>query len=204
MGQIRQLSVLVLAEKASIQQVVEDAMGLAPFSTPIRDQIASLLLPDFSQLNLEPKFMADHEGNSVSTLSVTVDEFEPVERRITELLAGFAFKFERAEFEAGDEDAPLKSIEIYYDIADIPAGYDHYLDFRNDAMDLIETALAEANAGEWSGAESGMGEVNFGFEVEDFDCAERIVRATVKGTPFEGIREITRYDSAAGTDGPLN
>jgi hypothetical protein len=38
-----------------------------------------------------------------------------------------------------------------------------------------------------------MGEVNFGFEVEDFERSERIVRAAVKGTPYECIREITRF-----------
>ena len=91
---------------------------------------------------------------------------------------------------------PYKSIEIYYDISSIPEKYGHPLDFRNAAMELIEGALEEADAGEWSGAEIGMGEVNFGFEVEDFDLAEAIVRKTVKGTDFENIREITRYDSA--------
>ena len=64
------------------------------------------------------------------------------------------------------------------------------------AMELVETALDQAEAGEWAGAEIGMGEVNFGFEVEDFDLAENIVRNTVKGTPFESIREITRYSDA--------
>lgn len=97
-------------------------------------------------------------------------------------------------------DGPYRSIEVYYDIADIPEGHGHFLDFRNAAMDLIETALADAGAGEWVGAESGANletgelEVNFGFEVTDFDRAEKIVRAAVKGTPYEGIREITRYE----------
>lgn len=141
--------------------------------------------------------MADADGNSYAIVTLSVDEFEPAETRITELLAGFAFKFERSEFEARDEGAPYKSIEVYYDIADIPSGYDHYLDFRNEAMELIENALDAAGAGEWSGAESGMGEVNFGFEVEDVERAEKIVRATVKGTPFDCIREITRYEEKA-------
>ncbi|MDA5093231.1 hypothetical protein O2N63_03945 [Aliiroseovarius sp. KMU-50] len=39
-----------------------------------------------------------------------------------------------------------------------------------------------------------MGEVNFGFSVHDFDKAEGIVRNAVKGTDFEGIREITRFE----------
>ncbi len=40
--------------------------------------------------------------------------------------------------------------------------------------------------------ETGMGEVSFGFEVQDFDAAERIVRAAVAGTPFAGIGRIDR------------
>ncbi len=102
-----------------------------------------------------------------------------------------------------DGDDRWKSIEIYYDVADIPDGYAHPLDFRNEAMELIETALANADAGEWQGAESGANletgepEVNFGFDVEDFERAEKIVRASVKGTPFDCIREIARFDSEA-------
>lgn len=85
-------------------------------------------------------------------------------------------------------------IEIYYDIASIPGKFEHPLDFRNAAMELIESALLDQQAGEWSGAGIGMGEVNFGFEVHDFDQAERIVRSVVEGTDFEGIREITRFE----------
>ncbi|MDJ1009286.1 MAG: hypothetical protein QNJ13_15835 [Paracoccaceae bacterium] len=94
---------------------------------------------------------------------------------------------------APSEAGAYKSIEVYYNIDAIPAGYSHPLDFRNEAMSLVERALEDAGAGEWAGAEIGMGEVNFGFEVEDFERAEKIVRAAVKGTPFEGIREITRF-----------
>lgn len=90
-----------------------------------------------------------------------------------------------------------KSIEIYYNVADIPGGQDP-LEFRNAAMDVIERALMDAGAGDWAGADSGMGEINFGFDVEDFERAEKIVRAAVKGTPYEGIREITRYSDADG------
>ena len=92
-------------------------------------------------------------------------------------------------------DTHWKSIEVYYDIDRIPVTYEHPLDFRNEAMDMIEAALLKANAGQWTGAEIGMGEVNFGFKVTDFDRAEQIVRATVKGTIFDCIREITRFDS---------
>lgn len=98
-------------------------------------------------------------------------------------------------FEPGAGPAEVERtnhIEIYYDIASIPAGFPHPLDFRNAAMELIERALTDAGAGEWDGAEIGMGEVNFGFEVEGFDRAEAIVRAAVKGTPFDCIREIDR------------
>lgn len=91
-------------------------------------------------------------------------------------------------------EADYRSIEIYYDIASIPEKFKHPLDFRNVAMELIEAALLDQNAGEWGGAEIGMGEVNFGFEVEDFEKAESIVRAAVTGTDFEGIREITRFE----------
>ncbi|MEO1238196.1 MAG: hypothetical protein AAFW64_00765 [Pseudomonadota bacterium] len=104
---------------------------------------------------------------------------------------------------AGTEaDAALggtKSIEIYYDTDTLPNGFADPLDFREAACAVIETALLDAGAGDWAGAECGAGEVNFGFEVSDFERAEKIVRAAVKGTPFEDIREITRFSDA----GPL-
>ncbi|WP_095589821.1 hypothetical protein [Actibacterium ureilyticum] len=92
-----------------------------------------------------------------------------------------------------------KTIEIYYDIADIPGLSDRSdfsaqaLDFRNAAMDHIEAALIAADAGDWQGAEIGAGEVNFGFSVDDFDQAEAVVRQAVAGTRFENIREIVRH-----------
>jgi len=94
----------------------------------------------------------------------------------------------------------MKSIEIYYTIADIPDITDRNafsgqaLSFRNEAMDHIEQALLEADAGEWQGAEIGADEVNFGFDVSDFDQAEQIVRAAVAGTRFENFREIVRNE----------
>jgi len=97
----------------------------------------------------------------------------------------------------------LKSIEIYYNIADIPGISDRSgfsregLEFRNDAMEHIEVALQNANAGEWEGAEIGSGEVNFGFSVADFDYAEKIVRESVVGTEFDCIREIQRSEITA-------
>ena len=90
-----------------------------------------------------------------------------------------------------------KSIEIYYDVADMSP---EALDFRNAAMELIETEMEKAGIGEWEGAEIGKSidtdgfEVNFGFSVTDFDAAEALVRQTVAGTPFEGIREIKRNE----------
>lgn len=107
----------------------------------------------------------------------------------------------------------FKSIEIYYDIDRIPGitaciakpglprwdESDRALDFRNDAIELIEDALLAACAGEWEGAEIGGGEVNFGFAVDDFDEAEDIVRTVVTGTKFACIREIVRteFDTVA-------
>ncbi len=102
----------------------------------------------------------------------------------------------------------FRSIEIYYDIDTIPGlsgivarpgvprwdEADRALDFRNEAIDLIEDALLAADAGEWEDAEIGRGEVNFGFAIDDFEEAERIVRKTVAGTPFAGIREIVRSE----------
>ena len=92
-----------------------------------------------------------------------------------------------------------KSVDIFYDTATIPNSNNGTnsratLKFRNAAMDLIETALIDAEAGEWEGAEIGGGEVNFGFSVQNFDQAEAIIRAAVKGTPYEGIRNITRRE----------
>lgn len=149
---------------------------------------------------------ASDEFVMCSALSLRVDDFDAAEARVAKLadgtdLAG-ALTFHRngsweqrdGFLEQNGNAAPYKSIEVYYDIDDIPPGYPDALDFRNEAMDLIEAALMAAEAGEWAGAEVGMGEVNFGFEVTDFVHAEKLVRATVKGTPFEGIREITRFE----------
>lgn len=92
-----------------------------------------------------------------------------------------------------------RSIEVFYDIATIPgieAAEDALgaaLDFRNAALDVVEAALSAAGAGTWSGAEIGSGAISVGFDVEDFDAAEAVVRAAVAGTPFAAIREITRF-----------
>lgn len=105
----------------------------------------------------------------------------------------------------------FKSIEIFYDIDTIPdvatnaarSGApqcdeaDRVLDFRGEAIELIEEALLSAHAGEWEGAGIGRGEVSFGFAVDDFDEAEAIVRKAVAGTPYAGIREIFRFETEA-------
>lgn len=102
----------------------------------------------------------------------------------------------------------FKSIEVYYDIASIPGVFGRVtgpglpapdiaevaLEFRDAAIELIEDALLDAGAGEWQGAEIGMGEINFGFAVDDFDLAEAIVLTTVAGTPFAHYREIVRRE----------
>ncbi|MBT8408422.1 MAG: hypothetical protein KJN93_02210 [Alphaproteobacteria bacterium] len=88
-----------------------------------------------------------------------------------------------------------RSIEVYYDISALDVETDvAALDFRNAAMHHIEFALDRQNLGEWTGAEIGLGEVNFGFEVRDFDKAEAAVRAAVKDTPYDCIREIRRFE----------
>ncbi len=94
-----------------------------------------------------------------------------------------------------------RSIEIRYKISRIPGAFsgggddiDLALGFRNEAMIHVEAALESNGLGEWAGADIGMDEVNFGFQVKDFDAAEAAVRKSVVGTKFEGIRKITRFE----------
>lgn len=103
----------------------------------------------------------------------------------------------------------FRSIEIRYDTDMIPdvsgvvarPGLPRWdearraLDFRADAIELIEDALLAAGLGEWEDAGIARGEVSLGFAVDDFDAAEAIVRAAVEGTRFEGIREIFRFET---------
>jgi len=94
----------------------------------------------------------------------------------------------------------MRTLEIYYEFAAIPgaggrpATATEALDFRNAAMEHIEAALVEQGLGEWVGAEIGMGEVNFGFDVQDFDRSEAAVRAAVLGTLYADIRKIARRE----------
>lgn len=106
-----------------------------------------------------------------------------------------------------------KFIEIYYDVLTIPGidpeniNLEHALDFRNEAMDFIEAALVKAELGSWTGAEAGMDEVNFGYEVTDFEAAEKLIRETVEGTAFANIRDIIRTeadDEFEEDDDPIN
>ena len=97
-----------------------------------------------------------------------------------------------------------RSIEVRYKISRIPGTFsgggndiDLALGFRNEAMYHVEAALEAKGLGECVGAEIGRDEVNFGFEVKDFDAAEGAVRKSVAGTKFEGIRQITRFEMPA-------
>lgn len=139
------------------------------------------------------------DGGYTITSVFKVDDFERAEAVIRPVIEApeFAGKVDTYHWFEDREDSdalePCKSIEIYYDTDTIPSHFPDPLAFREAACEVIEKALTVAGAGEWSGAESGGGEVNFGFEVEDFDRAEKIVRAAVKGTVFADIREITRF-----------
>lgn len=95
----------------------------------------------------------------------------------------------------------MKTLEVFYHLKDVPAtshqhGYDFgkALDFRNAAMEYIEFALGKAGAGEWVGAEIGDGTVSFGFDVQDFNQAETIIRSAVAGTEYDCIGEIMRHE----------
>lgn len=98
-----------------------------------------------------------------------------------------------------------KCIEIYYDnMTVVGKGGTWFsalraLRYRNAAIKVVERAMTAPRAGEWTGAEVGTDEVNFGFEVEDFERAESVVREAVRGTRFDKIREIRRseFDEAA-------
>lgn len=92
-----------------------------------------------------------------------------------------------------------KTLEIIYDIKSIPgirtAGMSpEALDFRNEAMEVIEEALITVGVGEWTGADIGEEEVSIQFRVADYDLAETIVRQTVADTRFANIREILRAE----------
>ena len=83
-----------------------------------------------------------------------------------------------------------KSIEISYDAGAVPPGFIHAFDFSQKATALIETWLAAAGAGSWSGANAyrdpatGRIAVSTRFQVEDSDRAEALIRAATEGTPF--------------------
>jgi hypothetical protein len=92
-----------------------------------------------------------------------------------------------------------KSIEVVYNILDIPgipsAGVTtESIDFRNEAMDLLESALKSTRAGNWLGAEITIDQISIRFRVQDFDAAERIVRQSVANTPYAIIHAIQRAE----------
>ena len=202
MAHVNHLSVYILKERPSLEQMVLHSTGREPFPTPIRDALTALIRPALTQAGLGSwdgdTFLALPRNKSYAATVFHVANFEAAETAIDALTSGTSlsgtYRFHREVLEMRDAGAPWKAIEIYYDIAAIPVGQGDPLDFRNAAMERIEAALEDAGAGAWTGADSGMGEVNFGFEVEDFEAAEAIVRRAVAGTPFAGIREIARKE----------
>lgn len=199
-----QLTVCVLEEHITRQDVSDHESGACEFETPIRDGLVALLRPTLENKGLGTySHKAFVSGRPDVFYASIIFEAKPANfnaalNTIRDATRGTAFEgtfrcfMELTEME--DDAPPYKSIEIYYSIADIPPGYEHPLEFRNEAMHVAEAALEAANAGEWTGAEIGMGVVNFGFEVKNFEKAEAIVRTALQGTPFDCIREITRYE----------
>lgn len=200
--QIKNLFVFIPGETPNIAQQIQ---GIK--TTPRIEKLVNLIKPKLERTGKGEWRGFGMGGFDVNYVAVViakfeVDDFDIAESAIMDWVAATEFEgqvrthqslIDRGE---NDGDAPYKSIEIYYDINAIPKGGPDPLDFRNRAMVIIEAALEKADAGEWAGAESGTNEVNFGFEVDDFETAEKIVRDAVKGTPYDCIREITRYDSS--------
>jgi len=207
---IRDLMVFLPGEAPSVEEIIAGQN-----STPRLDRLTELLKPKIQGAGIGTwkkigRGCFDKDYAVVATTVFAVHDFEQAEETVRDITADTEFEnaygiYRWFEYrEEADEDAPYKSVEIYYNTADVPAEYGDCLDFRNAAMELIEGALEKADAGEWCGAESGNNcetgepEVNFGFEVSDFDAAEAVVRATVKGTEFDCIREITRCEFKGG------
>lgn len=89
-------------------------------------------------------------------------------------------------------------IRIRYDIATIPGacadGPVAALSFRNAAKRLVDEALKTAGLGHWVSSEIGDGEVSCAFETNDPDGAEACAREALDGTPYEGVKGITRRE----------
>ena len=87
-------------------------------------------------------------------------------------------------------------IRIHYDIAEIPGacadGPIAALSFRNAAKRLVDAALRQAKLGAWTASEIGEGEVTCTFETMDPERAEACAREALDGTPYAGVREISR------------
>ena len=92
----------------------------------------------------------------------------------------------------------FKLIDVYYEIDGIHQTDDGSpacaLKFRNEAVALTEGAIEAAGLGELDGAEIGSREINFGFEVTDFDKAEQLIRDTLVDTKFSNYRAIIRSE----------
>jgi len=200
--QIKNLFVFIPGEIPNIAQQLQGVKA-----TPRIEKLINLIKP-----KLERSGKGEWRGFGMGGFDVNyavvviakfeVDDFDIAESAIMDWVADTEFDGQVRTYQCLDDRdendgvALCKSIEICYDISAIPTDGPDPLDFRNAAMVIIEAALENADAGEWAGAESGANEVNFGFDVDDFETAEKIVRDAVKGTPYDCIRKITRYDSS--------
>ncbi len=172
--------------------------------TSIFPNLASKNIDDMEEL--AKKIMRFDMDAACRFTSFDVTDFEVAEILVRQVTGGTALKgafgisrwFE--DRKGFDPAQPYRSIEVYYNVSSIPDEFKNPLDFRNAAIAQIEPALNEQSAGDWAGAEMGKNiktgefEVSFGFEVDDFETAEKIVRNAVAGTVFDRIREITRHE----------
>ena len=87
---------------------------------------------------------------------------------------------------------------IHYDIASIPGacadGPMAALSFRNAAKRLVDAALTKAGLGHWTASAIGEGEITCAFETDDPERAEAIARQALEGTPYAGVKGISRGD----------
>ena len=220
MTKLHRLLIRISSEPVQRLDVARFEWNVGPtYPSPVRDRLITLI--EANEIGIvHDTFYAGSNDTEIwpekpdvvfPCVTLHVVSFDAAEQHLSRLTKDTEFEealtlVRGQENVACSEEEPMpdyKSVEVYYNVADIPDGHGHYLDFRNAAMELIENALMKANAGEWIGAESGANletgepEVNFGFEITDFEQAEEIIRKAVKGTSYEGIREITRFDTAS-------
>lgn len=188
-----------------VPNIAQQLMGMK--TTPRIEQLVNLIKP-----KLERSGKGEWRGFGLGRFDVNyavvviakfkVTDFDLAESAIMGWVADTEFNGQlgthhwQEEQNENDSCATHKSIQIFYDANTIRKNGLDPLDFRNAAMVVIEAALEQADAGEWTDAESGKDEVNFGFEVKDFELAEKIVREAVAGTPYDHIKEITRRDNS--------